>query len=54
VPAEEEEALTEIVRAGLVQQGWTGDKESMIGNAIDAIGVTASEAGAILVLTYGA
>ena len=30
--------MAEIVRAGLIQQQWTGDKESMIRASADAIG----------------
>ncbi|HEY2552041.1 MAG TPA: nitrilase-related carbon-nitrogen hydrolase [Streptosporangiaceae bacterium] len=48
--------MAEIIRAGLVQQAWTGDKDSMIGNAVAAIG-TAASAGARVVclqeLFYG-
>ena len=29
--------MAEIVRAGLVQQRWTGDKETMIAAAVDHI-----------------
>ena len=36
--ARKERQLSEIVRAGLVQQKWTGDKESMIANAVTHIG----------------
>jgi len=34
--------MAEIVRAGLVQQRWTGDKESMIRAAVESIGRAAS------------
>ena len=48
--------MAERIRAGLVQQSWTGDKESMISNAVAAIG-TAVSAGAQVVclqeLFYG-
>ena len=48
--------MAEIVRAGLVQQRWTGDKESMIAAAVDHI-QTAASAGAQVVclqeLFYG-
>jgi beta-ureidopropionase len=48
--------MAEIVRAGLVQQRWTGDKESMIAAATDHIR-TAASAGAQVVclqeLFYG-
>src|SRR5881275_1831575 len=48
--------MGEIVRAGLVQQRWTGDKESMISAAVDHI-QTAASAGAQVVclqeLFYG-
>jgi N-carbamoylputrescine amidase len=48
--------VAEIVRAGLVQQHWTGDKESMISAAVDGIR-TAASAGAQVVclqeLFYG-
>jgi len=39
-----------IVRAGLVQQKWTGDKESMIGNAVDAIARAASAGAQVVCL----
>jgi N-carbamoylputrescine amidase len=35
--------VAQIVRAGLVQQRWTGDKESMTANAVDAIVRAASQ-----------
>jgi len=35
-------AMAEIVRAGLVQQRWTGDKESMIAAAVEHIRTAAS------------
>ena len=48
--------MAEIIRAGLVQQAWSGDKDSMISNAVAAIG-TAASAGARVVclqeLFYG-
>src|SRR5262249_15159958 len=40
--AREETAVAEIVRAGLVQQRWTGDKESMISAAVAHIQTAAS------------
>ena len=42
--------MTEIVKAGLVRQGWTGDKESMISNAAAAIGVAASAGAQVVCL----
>ena len=39
-----------IVRAGLVQQKWTGDKESMIGNAVDAVARAASAGAQVVCL----
>src|SRR5271170_6176126 len=49
-------AMAEIIRAGLIQQRWTGDKESMIAAAVDHIR-TAASAGAQVVclqeLFYG-
>ena len=48
--------MAEIVRAGLIQQRWTGDKDSMIAAAVDHI-QTAASAGAQVVclqeLFYG-
>src|SRR5258705_4881272 len=48
--------MAEIVRAGLIQQRWTGDKESMIAAAVNHI-QTAASAGAQVVclqeLFYG-
>ena len=35
-------AMAEIVRAGLIQQRWTGDKESMIAAAVEDIRAAAS------------
>src|ERR1039457_6106707 len=50
------EPMAEIVRAGLIQQRWTGDKESMIAAAVSHI-QTAASAGAQVVclqeLFYG-
>ena len=43
-------SVTEIVKAGLVQQRWTGDMESMIANAVDAIGVAASAGAQVVCL----
>src|ERR1700690_3244298 len=37
--------MAEVIRAGLIQQGWTGDKESMIAAAVGHI-ETAASAGA--------
>jgi beta-ureidopropionase len=55
-PGSREAFVAEIIRAGLVQQAWAGDKESMISNAVAAIG-TAASAGARVVclqeLFYG-
>jgi beta-ureidopropionase len=42
--------MAEIVRAGLVQQKWTGDKESMIKNAIRLIGEAASQGAQVVCL----
>ena len=42
--------MAEIVRAGLVQQRWTGDKESMIANAVSAIGTAASQGAQVVCL----
>ena len=39
---EKEAPVSEIVRAALVQQQWTGDKDSMIRASADAIGRAAS------------
>ena len=51
-----QDPMAEIVRAGLVQQRWTGDKESMIAAAVNHI-QTAASAGAQVVclqeLFYG-
>jgi len=48
--------MPEVVRAALVQQAWTGDKDSMIAAAVAHIG-TAASAGAQVVclqeLFYG-
>ena len=42
--------MSEIIKAGLVQQRWTGDKESMIAGAVDAIGVAASAGAQVVCL----
>ena len=42
--------MSEIVRAGLVQQKWTGDKESMIANAVEHIRNAASQGAQVLCL----
>src|SRR5262245_60704480 len=42
--------MADIVRAGLVQQKWTGDKDSMIANALDAIGRAASAGARVVCL----
>jgi N-carbamoylputrescine amidase len=42
--------VTEIVRAGLVQHSWTGDKDSMISKAVGAIGVAASAGAQVVCL----
>src|SRR5690349_17208212 len=48
--------MSEIIKAALVQQAWSGDKESMISNAVQHI-ATAASAGAQVVclqeLFYG-
>src|SRR6266849_10853753 len=38
-----QEPMAEIVRAGLIQQRWTGDKESMIAAAVNHIQTAASD-----------
>jgi beta-ureidopropionase len=48
--AREETAVAEIVRAGLVQQRWTGDKESMISAAVDHIQAAASAGAQVVCL----
>ena len=42
--------MPEIVRAGLIQQRWTGDKDSMIANAVSAIGTAASQGAQVVCL----
>ena len=42
--------MAEIIRAGLIQQQWTGDKESMIRASADAIGRAASAGAQIVCL----
>ena len=42
--------MSDLVRAGLIQQRWTGDKESMIANAVDAIGKAASQGAQVVCL----
>lgn len=39
-----------VVRAGLVQQKWTGDKESMIANAVEAVRSAASRGAQVVCL----
>ena len=47
---DKERHVTEIVRAGLVQQKWAGDKESMIRNAVAAIQTAASQGAQVVCL----
>ncbi|HEY4019231.1 MAG TPA: nitrilase-related carbon-nitrogen hydrolase, partial [Pseudonocardiaceae bacterium] len=42
--------MAEIIRAGLVQQGWTGSKESMIAASVEAIGAAASAGAQVVCL----
>ncbi len=42
--------MAEVVRAGLVQQHWTGDKESMIEASVDAIARAASAGAQVVCL----
>ncbi|MCR3753020.1 nitrilase-related carbon-nitrogen hydrolase [Lentzea californiensis] len=42
--------MSNIIRAALVQQKWTGDKESMIANAVDHIRAAASQGAQVLCL----
>ncbi len=42
--------MPQIVRAGLIQQRWTGDKESMIANAVDHIASAASQGAQVVCL----
>jgi len=42
--------VAEIIRAGLIQQQWTGDKESMIRASADAIGRAASAGAQVVCL----
>ncbi|TWP51838.1 acyltransferase [Lentzea tibetensis] len=42
--------MSNIVRAGLVQQKWTGDKESMIANAVEHIRAAASQGAQVVCL----
>ena len=42
--------MSNIVRAGLVQQKWTGDKDSMTANAVDAIRSAASQGAQVVCL----
>ena len=42
--------MAEIIRAGLIQQQWTGDKESMIRASADAIGRAASAGAQVVCL----
>jgi len=42
--------VSDLVRAALIQQRWTGDKESMIAAAVDAIGKAASQGAQVVCL----
>ena len=42
--------MAEIVRAGLIQQRWTGDKESMIAAAVNLIQTAASDGAQVVCL----
>lgn len=42
--------MADIVRAALVQHSWTGDKDSMIAKAVDAIGAAASAGAQVVCL----
>jgi beta-ureidopropionase len=42
--------VSNIIRAALVQQKWTGDKESMIANAVEHIRAAASQGAQVLCL----
>jgi beta-ureidopropionase len=42
--------MAEIVRAGLVQQNWTGDKDSMVSSAVAAIASAASQGAQVVCL----
>ena len=42
--------MAEVIRAGLVQQQWTGDKDSMIRASVDAIGRAASAGAQVVCL----
>src|SRR6266705_425473 len=42
--------MAEIVRAGLVQQSWTGDKDSMVSSAVAAIASAASQGAQVVCL----
>jgi beta-ureidopropionase len=42
--------VSDVVRAGLIQQRWTGDKESMTAAAVDAIGKAASQGAQVVCL----
>ena len=42
--------MADIVRAALVQQKWTGDKDSMIANSVDAIARAASAGAQVVCL----
>jgi N-carbamoylputrescine amidase len=48
--ASEERAMAQLVRAGLVQQKWSGDKDSMIANAVTAIQAAASRGAQVVCL----
>jgi N-carbamoylputrescine amidase len=42
--------MAEVVRAALVQAGWTGDKDTMVKNAVDAIHRAAAEGAKVVCL----
>ncbi|MFE9750639.1 nitrilase-related carbon-nitrogen hydrolase [Saccharothrix saharensis] len=42
--------MSNVIRAGLVQQKWTGDKESMIANAVEAVRSAASQGAQVVCL----
>ncbi|MGZ3143877.1 nitrilase-related carbon-nitrogen hydrolase [Lentzea chajnantorensis] len=42
--------MSNVIRAALVQQKWTGDKESMIANAVEHIRTAASQGAQVLCL----
>ena len=45
-----QDPMAEIVRAGLIQQRWTGDKDSMIAAAVNHIQTAASDGAAVVCL----